>query len=513
MHSVQRQFGKFMKRTPDHSKVSVLLKDFEDADKLLTRIIDSSKAWRDAWFSTLTYQCSLAKEFEGLYAPIVGCSDSSFGRPRAVMPQETLERMNKFHEEYEDLKADLLQEVNAVEDRITRPAAQAKDYMAPMKKTIKKREDKKLDYEHYQGRVDNYMKKMKRSDRDNAALAKSEVGLAKAKQEYDAMDDHLRQHLPQLIAAVFSLLPQLLAAQIEIQNTLLAHSYTMLHNFCQQEQFPSPPPPTDEVIQVWERDFLPIQRQVESLSCIANGKATRQQNEHRNSTQSNVFSLAKHRPSSRHLRGELAPPSPDTKPRVGSSGSSSSITSPTPPSDTLRPPSSSQQHLRPPTPDYPASESSFDGTDHSQPQSTSPSTSTTSTSASTYQMAVGFSPAAPNMDYFSRDRQPSVASSTTSPSLYSSPSTPGSSVLSIIAKKKKPPPPPPRPADRAPALFVTALYDFAGQGEGHLVFREGDRIEVLKKTESTDDWWEGELRGVRGRFPPNYCDREFWHIP
>lgn len=394
------------------------------------------------------------------------------------------------------------------------------------------------------------MKKMKRTDRDNAALAKSEVGLAKAKQvctraymflswrqtyhllsihesadsskEYDAMDDHLRQHLPQLIAAVFSLLPQLLAAQIEIQNTLLAHSYTMLYNFCQQEQFPSPPPPMDEVIQVWERDFLPIQRQVESLSCIANGKAIRQ-NEHRNSTQSNGFSLTKRRPSSQHLPGKpsvspgrsLAPsPSYDTKPQLS--------TSPTALSATLRPPSSSQQHLHPPTPEYSASESSFDGTDHySQPQSTSPSTSTTTTttatSASTYQMAVGFSPAGTRMDYFSRDRQPSVASSATSPSSYSPPSTvttPGSSVSSIIAKKKKkPPPPPPRPADRAPALFVTALYDFAGQGEGDLVFKEGDRIKVLKKTESTDDWWEGELRGVRGPFPANYCDREFWHIP
>lgn len=52
--------------------------------------------------------------------------------------------MNEFHEEYEDLKADLFQEVSTVEDRITRPAAQAKDHMAPMKKTIKKREDKKV---------------------------------------------------------------------------------------------------------------------------------------------------------------------------------------------------------------------------------------------------------------------------------------------------------------------------------------------------------------------------------
>lgn len=52
---------------------------------------------------------------------------------------------------------------------------------------------------------------------------------------------------------------------------------------------------------------------------------------------------------------------------------------------------------------------------------------------------------------------------------------------------------------------MTALYDFAGQGSGDLVFREGDRIRVTKKTGSTDDWWEGELKGVQGSFPANYC--------
>lgn len=55
-------------------------------------------------------------------------------------------------------------------------------------------------------------------------------------------------------------------------------------------------------------------------------------------------------------------------------------------------------------------------------------------------------------------------------------------------------------------MYVTALYDFGGQSAGDLAFREGDRIRVLKKTESTDDWWEGELRGVKGSFPANYVE-------
>ena len=38
MQTVHRRFGKYMKRSADESQVSVLLKDFEDADVLLTRV-------------------------------------------------------------------------------------------------------------------------------------------------------------------------------------------------------------------------------------------------------------------------------------------------------------------------------------------------------------------------------------------------------------------------------------------------------------------------------------------
>ena len=80
-----------------------------------------------------------------------------------------------------------------------------------------------------------------------------------------------------------------------------------------------------------------------------------------------------------------------------------------------------------------------------------------------------------------------------------------SSAANAVAAKKKPPPP--VPVKRLPsqqAQFVTALYDFEGQSAGDLAFHEGDRIRVVKKTDSTDDWWDGELNGRRGAFPANY---------
>ena len=38
MQSVQRRFGKLLPRTADESQVAVLLKDFDDADKMFTRV-------------------------------------------------------------------------------------------------------------------------------------------------------------------------------------------------------------------------------------------------------------------------------------------------------------------------------------------------------------------------------------------------------------------------------------------------------------------------------------------
>ncbi|ORY01847.1 BAR-domain-containing protein [Basidiobolus meristosporus CBS 931.73] len=62
------------------------------------------------------------------------------------------------------------------------------------------------------------------------------------------------------------------------------------------------------------------------------------------------------------------------------------------------------------------------------------------------------------------------------------------------------------PAASAPPSngYVIALYDFEAQSEGDLSFRKDDKIEVLERTDSQNDWWQGRLHGVVGLFPGNY---------
>lgn len=58
-------------------------------------------------------------------------------------------------------------------------------------------------------------------------------------------------------------------------------------------------------------------------------------------------------------------------------------------------------------------------------------------------------------------------------------------------------------------MKVVALFDFFAEEDVDLSFRAGDEIDVIERTESTNDWWIGVLAGQasrRGIFPANYVE-------
>ncbi|ORY87763.1 putative BAR adaptor protein RVS167 [Protomyces lactucae-debilis] len=91
-------------------------------------------------------------------------------------------------------------------------------------------------------------------------------------------------------------------------------------------------------------------------------------------------------------------------------------------------------------------------------------------------------------------------------------SAPGSSTgvarASSLAGKKAPPPPPTKPSALKKKEVAVALYDYAAQADGDLSFAAGDRIEVVQRTDESNDWWTGKLNGRQGVFPGNYVRLE-----
>ncbi|KAL2020472.1 hypothetical protein VTK56DRAFT_8357 [Thermocarpiscus australiensis] len=460
MQSMQRQFGKLWNKGPgDNAKVSILLKEYEDADNILAKIIDNVRPWRDSWASLLSNQLQVVTEYEGLYDPIVGSFDGH-GRQAAPTPQLQLERTLELKNAYSELKTELVEEMAMIEERILKPATEARNCIAPIRKTIKNREDKRLDYERFQEKVIKLQRKSDRTVKDDAALSKAEVDMSRSADEFEIADNHLRQTLPPVISASFSLVSPLLCNLVMIQNRLLGLYYTTLHGYCEKYGFPSPPPPMQEVIAIWNTAFSPVRGGVESISFIARGKAVHQPM----STGSD--------PSSR--KPSALSVSPSNGFRRTSSGL---IPSASPQPRTLRLPSTtSAQHSSPALRDH-SRQSDPASSSHNKPDSSTATDFTTATMLGAAALHRGGQ----------RSHAPQA--------------------IDTSARKKPPaPPPPPKRALAAkPDEWVVAQYAFPGQGAGDLSFREGDRIRVVRRTETSQDWWVGELGGIRGSFPANYC--------
>jgi amphiphysin len=266
-------------------------------------------------------------------------------------------------------------------------------------------------------------------------------------QIFKIADEGVREALPPLITACFSLLPYLLATQITIQNTMLGQYYTVLHTYCTEEDFPSPPPAMEVVIATWEARFEPIKQQIESTLLISRGSAVRQGN----------------------VRGGRTSNATDLRAKYG------------------------QRRL----PSTGAAQLELGPSRANETKSPKALTYSREASSDTPQLVANFAtqaPAGPGHDYF----QAKLRTTTSRDAGSASPS-----LTALVAGKKKPPPPP--PMKRKQEVWVMAQYDFSGQEPGDLSFSEGDRIRVLQKTDSTDDWWEGELGAVTGKFPANYC--------
>jgi amphiphysin len=117
-------------------------------------------------------------EYEGLYDPIVGASDGH-GRDAVPTPELQLHRTFKLKEAFSELKLELLEEISSIDDRMVKPTIEARDCIQPIRKTIKKRENKRLDYEKSQDKVSKLLKKPDKSAKDDVALAKAKEEMAR----------------------------------------------------------------------------------------------------------------------------------------------------------------------------------------------------------------------------------------------------------------------------------------------------------------------------------------------
>lgn len=524
-----------LKRSEDKQDVGAVIAEFKSVENMLERLLRDLKTWRDSWEDVLKLQYDAAEAFASLYKPLEPPPDPDARYVPKETPQSFMQKCLALQKMYSDERADLQQEVALITSKVVRPVEEAKLALRSLQKTLKHRENMKLDYERYLSRAEHARKKDIKSLKEETALAKHEGDLMQAKIDYQTADEQVISTFPPVSHAVASLMPFVLANQVMLQTTLVGQLYTSLDAYCRQQKMPSPAPSDSEIIRRWESEFTSFRKELESgLTLISSGRAVNQAMNIPEKDTSTLTGLGirnkarsgadvgrgylhrsksgqpiPHKASFNNGRQDSAGPdgeedAPPKPPRPGGSGPSP-MASPYPSvnlANKPRMPSSNSVNAYAAAYDQKSSPSHMspapydqNSTAHFPSQQPPPpyeesARSGASPSASSYHSARnGLSPAHSTQsgDYFG-DRKSAASFASNA----------------AAAAKKKPPPVPVKRMPSAQSQIVTALYDFDGQNDGDLSFREGDKIAVIRKTDSTDDWWEGSLNGRKGSFPANY---------
>lgn len=124
-------------------------------------------------------QLNAAGEYVTLYDPITGATDGH-GRRAEPTPEEQLSRSFNLRQAFEDVKGDMLVDIAGFEASVIKPGSDARDYIQPLRRTIKKRENKRMDYEKCQEKVKKLQRKPGKSAKEDNQIHKAEDELARA---------------------------------------------------------------------------------------------------------------------------------------------------------------------------------------------------------------------------------------------------------------------------------------------------------------------------------------------
>ncbi|PPQ95640.1 hypothetical protein CVT26_008669 [Gymnopilus dilepis] len=432
--------GKALARTPFAvtSKIGMSKRsadpEFDDYQRHFTaleqaaeKLIKDTKSFIDAVTALFTSSAGFAQHFAVIFQPIAGEYDLIGKHPDSA---QTIRSVTKYETAMQELRELIGPELELIETRILGPAKELQSVMKTIRKTITKRDHKLVDYDRFNNSLTKLRDKKDKSLSDEKNLFKLEQDFEIATNEYEYINNALKQDFPRFMMLVTQFIDPLFNSLFYMQLNIYYLLLEKMNSFADETKYDISNVPGAQIAQDYESKRTDAWSIIENLGIIKR-----------------IVSVSRMVQAARGQGGQ-----------AGLGRQSSVATT-----------SSGASSLRAGAP---------------------PTRSVSSSS--------GYKKTAPP--------PPSSTPQVAAPPPYTPSASNGSAASAAAAKRAPPPPPPlkPKPKPAPQVKYVVALYDFAAQADGDLSFSAGDRIELVEKTESAEDWWTGRLNGVQGVFPGAY---------
>ncbi|KAK9366880.1 hypothetical protein V1509DRAFT_628203 [Lipomyces kononenkoae] len=463
-------------KSPEDLTVIEWTKAINEAEDGLEEIIKNAKSFRDSWISILSAQVAISRHFGTLYEPI---PEEDPCKPVQETPTITMAAVIKYKEVLVEVQNAVLPMLDSIDRMVVQRCVTMKGYIDTIKKALKKREHKKIDYDRHTNAVEKLQKKSTLNDKDASNLERIQKDLDKATEDFRVHDQYIKDTLPKVIVQLSEFVAPLSTLLFEVQFGVIEITKEFLYPFAQAQGLLD----LDKIVDDWSIQFIPIQHRCEEgLKTVRNGKAVKQ-----------PMKLPESTPIDQKIKRALTVNKKSSRPKgTTKDGVYKTFT----------------EVNRSPT--LMSGVSSEVGSDAGSETGRSTPASPIISSAGAFNSKRTFSYAGSTTSSMFSDPLPRYQAISPSPGsvvagtpLSSSVSQNGfheemqeETLTDIKASENE-------KGDSPGYEVMTAAYTFVGMQDTDLSFNVGDKIMVYKKDD--DDWWEGETPdGRRGEFPGNY---------
>lgn len=437
----------------------------EKVEKINTQIkslITDSEKFKKTINNMIKHQENLGTTMLDLYKPLLPDSPISSNEEISVQRNNSFQssssspantrNVEAFIEKTRVMSEQISPHLQSIDAHIIIPTKRYSELIQSIKRVLKKRSHKSLDYERHKESLEKMNEKQNRSLDDERKLAKTRESFTNSEGEFKMYDEQLRLQLPTFFANSTELFDSCLISFYTVQKDIYHIMYVYFYELANECGI---------------NLNTSIVKQYESYNCEALLEDTKVDN---------LIPLLTASSTVNKHNSFLA--------NGAASTTAASTTYSTSNSDDL-----------PPYEYVPVTSSFVAANQTSSP----PSYKRNSIGSGSNNISAG-SYSTSNQTYPSLSQSYSAKSSTAAAAAAAAAS--GSQFQRSMSQNSRPMPPPPAPKPK----FVVALYDFTAQGPGDLTFKRGDRIEIVTKTENNNEWWTGKFNGQIGQFPGNYVE-------
>ncbi|KAI7873879.1 BAR-domain-containing protein [Lichtheimia hyalospora FSU 10163] len=236
-----------------------LEKRFNELVKEIDVLRQQSHAFRDAIAALLEHQMHCATTLEEIYAMVED------------QPQETIQATQDYATAMTYCRDEILQQLDQLDSSVVQPAEHVHALTKAIQKTITKRQHKLIDYDRHRISLQKFKAIQDRSPSEDKQVFKLENQLATATQDYEYLNDMLKQDLVRFLRLAAEWITPIQTSFFHLQCSVIGGMYGRIYEVVQSTQhFPTVGQPMEQGYN-WHINQRDVKHELESLEILQKG--------------------------------------------------------------------------------------------------------------------------------------------------------------------------------------------------------------------------------------------------